>query len=55
VKALAEEVVASGRASGLGGKTPAATVSAHIYTACKRNEWFRKVGRGEVELLQEGR
>lgn len=47
---LAKLVVDSDRTK-LSGKTPAATVSAHIYTAAAKGLLFRKTGRGEVELL----
>jgi hypothetical protein len=48
---LAAKVVSSGRTR-LGGKTPAATVSAQIYTAAKSGVLFKKTGRGKVALLK---
>lgn len=50
VKELARLVVETKRAS-LKGKTPEATVAAHIYVAAKKGELFRKTKRGHVELL----
>lgn len=49
---LARAVVASGRAVGLNGKTPEATVSARIYTAAKDGRVFVKVDRGVVGLIE---
>lgn len=50
---LADLVVKSGRTK-LSGKTPEATVAAHIYTAAKKGVLFEKTGRGEVKLLAGG-
>lgn len=50
VSELARLVVATGRAK-LAGKTPEATVGAHIYVAAKKGELFRKTKRGHVEIL----
>lgn len=50
VTELARLVVADARAS-LKGKTPAATVAAHIYVAAKKGDLFKKTGRGTVEAL----
>lgn len=53
VSELAAAVVASGRHN-LKGKTPAATVGAHIYVAAKKGVGFVKVEgeRGLVEVLE---
>lgn len=52
VTELSKLVVASGRTK-LTGKTPEATVGAHIYTAAKKGVLFEKTGRGEVKLLPD--
>jgi len=52
---LAKAVVESGRTN-LKGKTPEATVGAHIYVAAKKGLLFRKADgeRGVVELTDAG-
>lgn len=45
-------MVASRRASGLKGKTPEATVSAHNYVAARAGRVFQKVDRGPVDLIE---
>lgn len=49
---LTAAVVKSGKAAGLKGKTPEATISAHIYVAAKAGRVFKKVDRGVVDLIE---
>lgn len=48
---LARAVVKSGRAAGLKGKTPEATIGAHVYVSARAGRTFVLVDRGLVDLI----